>query len=54
MPRKPAPPPIVEEVVFNPDPVEGEEALIDALQLLINFILEDRAGQENLDTSAVA
>jgi hypothetical protein len=53
MPRKPTPPPVVEQVVLNPDVDEGEKAFIETLNLLIDFILEDRT-QENVDTTRVA
>jgi hypothetical protein len=43
MPRKPAPPPVIEQVIYNPDPVEGKAAMITCLQLLIDAILERRA-----------
>lgn len=53
MPRKPALPPVIVEVVFNPEPAEGYKASIEVLQLLIDFALKDRAA-ENVDTSVTA
>jgi hypothetical protein len=53
MPRKPAAAPVIEEVLANPDPEAGEEALVAAYMLLIDYIIEDRA-HEIVDTSAVA
>lgn len=53
MPRKPASPPVIDKVIFNPDPDEGEEALVETIALLVEFILEDRA-TSNVDTPAVA
>jgi hypothetical protein len=45
MPRKPAPPPVIDEVILNPDPEEGRKAYIACLQLLIDAILERRAAE---------
>jgi hypothetical protein len=53
MPRKPAAAPVIEEVIPDPDPKAGEEALVAVYMLLIDYIIEDRA-QEIVDTSAVA
>jgi hypothetical protein len=53
MPRKPAAAPVIEEVIPDPDPEAGEEALVAVYTLLIDYIIEDRA-QEIVDTSAVA
>jgi hypothetical protein len=53
MPRKNAVAPVIEEVIPDPDPEAGEEALVAVYTLLIDYILEDRA-QEIVDTSAVA
>ena len=41
MPRKPAP--IVVEVVYESDPDRAHEARINALSLIADYILEDRA-----------
>lgn len=41
MPRKPAP--LVVEIVYSNDEAEDTEARIAAIDLLIDFILEDRA-----------
>jgi hypothetical protein len=50
MPRKPNPPPVIDEVIFNPDPVEGEKAWIACMNLLIDAILERRADEETEST----